>query len=510
MKPILFLIWFTLSPFLLLGQPGFSKVYQLEPSHANDMNSLVIDNDTIVLFQAAFDTTVNQWGLRLVKIDSFGNVLFTSFLSDSTTNYTRSLGGNDMIKTSDGGYAFAANYSMDADTIFLAKYNHAGEKEFVRYYAPPVSNTDFFACRTLHQLSDGGFFLMTYYSLETTNYFSLSLLRVDASGEELWRRNYVAQDTVFVVHNLVEINKNHFVISGSIGSPPNIPNIDSWNRPYILGIDSLGNKIQYWEGVDDAVILGFIVAPDGGYLYSTLKVFRFANYTKVRPGLVKIDTLFNEQWNYYVDQPLSVTAHYANIVRTPDGHYVASGAGGYPYSERPGIHTKITEEGEVLWERLDRAAYNGVKGTRNRFHSTGVLSSGSIISCGSTWITEPNGYSEKGWLVKLSPGGCMDDTDTLDCWVGATVVDIKKPPPSQEIQVYPNPVGDELTIQLTGDLHQKSYIYFYDVTGRFLRKQRLDSAYNVLTISDLPKGMIFYTINSTEGVLRHGKLVVDR
>ncbi len=505
MKPIFFLIYFALSPLLLFGQAGFSKVFQLEPNHANDLNSLVIDNDTIVLFQAAFDTSVNNWGLNLVKLDTLGNILFTNFLSDSVSHFIRSMGGNEIIKTHDRGYAFAATYSWDDDTIFLAKYNHAGEREFVRYYAPPVANTDFFACRTLHQLSDGGFFLMTFYSLDTTNYFSLSLLRVDADGDELWRKAFVAEDTSRLMTSILELDNNSFLLSG--GKYRFLPSGENYTFPNIIVLDSLGNILQEWMGEKNTGMLNFIRTDDGGFIYTGGKVLIQGASSKTIPLIGKVDSNFSEEWVHYVNQPAATTAHYTSLSKTPDGHYIASGEGGYPYSERPGIHTKITDSGEVLWERLDRAEYSGVKGTRNLIRSTGVLSSGSIISCGSTWITEPYGYSEKGWLVKISPGGCIDDTDTLDCWAGATVVSATETPQAEAIAIYPNPVDDELTVNLNGYQPKEAAIYFYDLLGRFLRKERVHIGRNMLSVSDLPTGLIFYEVRDSGVLMTLGKLV---
>jgi len=500
MKQVVFVICFVLSPFLLFAQPGFSKVFQNVSSHANDFNDLVIDNDTIVLFQAAFDTTANQWGLNFVKLDTFGNIVFANFLSDSTTNYTVSQGGNDMIKTSDGGYAFAANYSMDADTIFLAKYNHAGEKEFVRYYAPPVANTDFFACRTLHELSSGGYFLMTFYSLETTNYFSLSLLRVDTNGDELWRKNFVAVDTSRLMTSILELDSNSFLLSG--GKYRFLPSGENYTFPNLIIVDSLGNTVQEWIGEKNTAMLNFTRTDDGGFIYTGGKVFIQGTSSKTILLIGKVDSNFSEDWIHYVNQPAATTSHYTSILETPDGHYVASGEGGYPYSERPGIHTKITDSGEVLWERLDRAESNGVQGSRNLIRSTGVLSSGSIISCGSTWITEPYGYSEKGWLIKISPGGCV--YDTIACWPVASQEPFAQA--KEQLLVYPNPSSDYVTFQGIG----KGEVVITNLLGQEVKRLRMNGLYPAeWSVGDVARGLYVYRLVDFGVVLDVGKIVVE-
>ncbi len=514
MRNTIFLFLFLgLTPMSSQAQVGFDSVYHFIPTHAEDLHALVVDNDTLVVMRAGFDTLVNKWGINLLKMDTFGNVIFSQMLSDSMGSHIVSQWGNKLIKTADGGYAYGASYAHNPDCkecIFFVKYKHSGDVDFIRYYETPDTNALIFAVNNLLQLDDGGYFLFSFYEPDDGENIP-RLIRIDAQGNELWHRDYAAGDTSVAFLDVLSLSSNEIVVSGyKYKFAPSY--IYIFAKPYIFKMDTTGNIIhEVFDDADSLLSASFVATDDGGYLQTVEKITQFDPYYKSIAGIRKLDSNFHQEWIRYMDPYPNVTGMaYLDIVQTTDGHYVASGGRGFAGTDKPAMHIKIKEDGTVLWERFDFSHYGNTKGIKAYARASAVLSSGSIVSVGSTRITEPYGYSEKGWLIKISPGGCVYETDTLDCWAGATVVDIKKPPPSQEIQVYPNPAGDELTIQLTGDLHQKAYVYFYDVTGRLLRKQRLDSAYNVLTISDLPKGMIFYTINSTEGVLWHGKLVVDR
>ena len=73
--------------------------------------------------------------------------------------------------------------------------------------------------------------------------------------------------------------------------------------------------------------------------------------------------------------------------------------------------------------------------------------------------------------------------------------------------VYPNPFSDDLTVSLDDAVYPASYIYFYDVVGRFLRKQLVLKGANEINTTSLPSGMIFYEVRTPTDVLVRGKLV---
>ena len=488
------------------AQIVLDSVYQIIPNYPNDMHAMVVDEDTLVIMQSLYDTTNNGWSINLFKMDTLGNILYSNLIVDSLGAHLRNLWGNKMIKTSDGGYAYAAGYVHNPaceDCIFLAKYKHSGEIDYVKYYQKPDTSYTLFAINNLLQLEDGGYFLFSFYYDE--NYVSVPhLIRTDAEGTELWSRDYPATgDTSVIFHGVTAIPNQKYILSGL---KVNYNGPTPFGLSYMIIIDSLGNIMKESLGEGEANWSDEILpTDDGGYLQLISKT-KFTPYhsTKSLGGIRKLDSTLKEEWVRYIDFAPIPGAMYTSLVKTLDGNYVACGPRGLDGTGKTSMHIKISDTGDVIWERFDKAHWNGEEAYVNRPRAIGVLSSGSTVSVGSAFTFSGG---ELGWVFKITPGGCV--YDTVGCWPAQPDA-TQNPMETIDISVYPNPATDELTIQLTGDLHQKAYIYFYDVTGRFLRKQRLDLTYNILTISDLPKGMIFYTINSTEGVLRHGKLVVDR
>ncbi len=511
---LLLCVWLT--PKTGLAQNPLDSVYYFVPGYGEDFHALAVDNDTLVVMRAGFDTLVNKWGINLLKIDTLGNILYSNMLSDTIGSHIVSLYGNKIIKTSDGGYAYGASYAHNPackDCIFFAKYKHSGELDFVKYYQRPDTTALLFAVNNILQLEDGGYFLFSFYILPNAVQVP-HLIRTDAIGNELWSRDYGAEgDTNVVFADAIAMGSNKFVITGGKDKTVPVYVLESVN-PYLMIMDSLGNIIKEYNGKDSLASTNIEQADDGGFIQTITKVKTFSDPFYTVAGIRKLDSNFVEQWVRYTDDTgFFGMMEYLDLIKTLDGNYIACGPKGLQWlgDSKTAMHIKISESGEVIWERFDDAHYwNGEETNGGYPWAIGALSSGSTVSVCSVKV--PN-KGERGLLLRITPGGCVH-ADTIGCWAGSVVSTTQAPVVSLEVQVYPNPATDELTIQLTGDLHQKAYIYFYDVTGRLLstdrsggRKHQLRSGYNVLDISDLHEGMIFYTINSKEGVLAHGKLV---
>ena len=105
-------------------------------------------------------------------------------------------------------------------------------------------------------------------------------------------------------------------------------------------------------------------------------------------------------------------------------------------------------------------------------------------------------------LTVTNQYGSSTMCDTLYLGVVATQeVDIQV-----DVHVWPNPFSDYLMVSLYDYYPQNAYIYFYDITGRFLRKERVRNGTNELDVSDFPKGMVFYEVRDGVVLLGRGKV----
>jgi hypothetical protein len=75
------------------------------------------------------------------------------------------------------------------------------------------------------------------------------------------------------------------------------------------------------------------------------------------------------------------------------------------------------------------------------------------------------------------------------------------------INVYPNPVSDFLIIESTNDIDGR-LIKIFNSNGSLFKTKTLNQSREELNISDLPKGMYFYSIDKKNGTIETGKFVI--
>ena len=76
-----------------------------------------------------------------------------------------------------------------------------------------------------------------------------------------------------------------------------------------------------------------------------------------------------------------------------------------------------------------------------------------------------------------------------------------------EASIFPNPMSNSLTINLSEGLVNKANIELYDAVGRLVIKESLANAHNTINVSNLQDGIYIYKISSSGSSLKVGKLV---
>ncbi len=138
-----------------------------------------------------------------------------------------------------------------------------------------------------------------------------------------------------------------------------------------------------------------------------------------------------------------------------------------------------------------------------------MLSNGVLISGfpGATyqWYTCPNTIitgatsqtytptAEGDYKVSITLGGC---TVTSSCET-VTVLGNASFEFKNKFKIYPNPTTSHITIQFSNLNNAKLEVY--DINGRVLQNQNLNSTSNTVDISRLPSGMYLFKVSSDEG-----------
>jgi hypothetical protein len=78
---------------------------------------------------------------------------------------------------------------------------------------------------------------------------------------------------------------------------------------------------------------------------------------------------------------------------------------------------------------------------------------------------------------------------------------------TKEITVYPNPVSDNLNVNMAGI--QGANVSIFDITGKKVAQHNLTEKLNSINVASLANGMYVYQVNSnTNGTLKTGKFIV--
>ena len=491
MKKI-YLIWVILFTSLSLeAQVGFVKIYE-DTIGGTNYKDAVIDEDTIVVYGLAFDTLTYQQGLRFVKLDTFGNVLSSNFIMDTSVVLTTWQGSKAFIRTTDGGYAMMGSLLTAAGEMYLLKLHHDLSLDFIKMIPLSITTS---ALRFL-ELPDG------YLIAGTDQYPGLILdpvvLKIDKQANVVWRKSY-GTDLWEDVYSIKQLSDNEFVVLG-LGFKWNgvIGDYMGPSKGYALHIDSVGNELEYWQ-TDDGVIWDIAVLPDSSWI--CLSNFWVYNPTydtgDPKAMLFRLDKNKNLMWrkDLATDEMESWTTA---IAMTKDSNYIVSGI--LSYDDYRIFHLKIDPAGDSLWVRQDTLTQTQSWHPQTYVQNTLTLSTGSIITLGYTKRHVGDVYGTYGFVMKLSPDGCID---TLNCWPVANNEPFAQ---AKEVAVYPNPFGTYLTVNLP-DYPKNAYIYFFDITGRFLRKERVRHGANELDVGDFPKGMVFYEVRDGVVLLGRGKVV---
>ena len=156
-------------------------------------------------------------------------------------------------------------------------------------------------------------------------------------------------------------------------------------------------------------------------------------------------------------------------------------------------------------EFINISGSHNVNGNQNTFPNN-PQSFGNNVGSGWNYkfkFTAPGSY---GYHCDPHQGNMMGSITVLN---NASTLDLAS---SKLITVYPNPVSETLNINLPDDLFAKQQhvsVTIFNIIGKKLASEDVSSGKRVqFDVSDYPKGIYLYQINSQTGILKTGKITV--
>ena len=483
----------------LFAQPGFSKVYITSPDHANYFDDVLVDDDTIVVLGYTYNDTLDVSGRLIMKIDTFGNILSQSFFTDSLYELLSFAHKNDLIKTKDEGYAFwgvaVAKSGIEGnDKLFLQKVKKSGESQFVKFFEMLDDTSSLKVLNErIYQMEDEGYFLV---GLEQRGNYELDpvVLRTDKDGNLLWRRRYGDDDISESLIELVVLDNNQFVLGMLTGNGLSQDEFEGYSK--MIAVDSVGNVLWEWtSGAEIGWLDEFLPTDDKGWVLAASNYYWETLYggLNFQPKVVRLDSNFNIVWERAIPWSLSnpIPYRFESLVQHPSGDYIA--AGSFNTAVSPivnAVHYRITPSGDSVWMRFDSVILDQNIGWSNEIVATAILSSGSIVSCGHTRITDSNGTGDRGWIIKLNANGCVD---TLSCWpLGVHQLTIEQ----EQVLVFPNPATETVHFELKGNSEAfDGSIRITDILGKVIKEIPVRNSVLRWDVSLVSDGVYFYHLD---------------
>ncbi|MFM9951821.1 MAG: T9SS type A sorting domain-containing protein, partial [Saprospiraceae bacterium] len=229
--------------------------------------------------------------------------------------------------------------------------------------------------------------------------------------------------------------------------------------------------------------------------------------------LVRCDSNFNLLWEQRLSPTLWTHAYTNELLPTPDGHWIVSenvaltgpdftwtGAEG-----KAGCLTKVTSEGEILWQVCDSIHWDVAGAVSDEFVGGHVvLPSGSSILIGRTNRWQPSPPRSFGWMFKVDENGCMVESACM-----TDVVEVV--PEGIRMQIYPNPAREQLSLVLP-TLTKSANLHIFNSLGRLEYNEEIEAGTTekTLDISRLRPGFYSIRLNLEDGISFTRKLIVQR
>ena len=387
-----------------------------------------------------------------------------------------------------------------------------------------------FGALSLTASNTGGYYQTTFGD----EIFQKNIIKLDALGDIIWERSYEdgadfdnMRDIIKAKNGDILLTKDHFnyerrdIPDDNYFSPFNV----HANRVYRLspnGDVRWSSELGYEWFAND---LSHIVELDSGKIAVE---YRWEEDPEPDPDYDPGDTVPDCARIYIIDSlgtPLDTFTWYlddggaiASLSKADNGDLIGVGQYWKPGQPAPGqLRTsgwifRMNSNAELLWERI----VTDIRGdpTRNVFADVIEDDDGNLVIAGymDNVVDSIAQTSDNIWLIRLDADGCL----APGCGDRQVITATDEPVVAQEqeeILIYPNPVDQQLTIDIS-PLKNRSAIQYVEMIQQDGVKQwiyRVDgaarSAFNINT-SSYASGIYIMRLITKDGVIAVRKVIV--
>jgi len=314
--------------------------------------------------------------------------LSTTLVFASSMMWSQIFGGgsidvaNEIVSTSDGGYAVAGwTGSIDGSDFLLIKIDSFGNMKWNRTYGKEGSGGDL--ANSLVQTSDGGYALAGI--TDCFGSYDFYLVRIDVAGNLLWNQTF-GGSKIDQASAIVQTSDGGFALAGYTQSFSN-EYYDFW----LIKTDSFGN--MEWNKTYDQEGMSYpsslIKTSDGGF---ALGGEAFSEDGQFDFGMVKTDRDGNVEWTKTYGGEKWDQA--SSLIETSDGGFALAGiTNSYGSGDYDFWILKTDRAGNLLWNQTFGGSEN------DRANSLVESSDGEFVIAGRT-KSFGAGENDDLWLIK--------------------------------------------------------------------------------------------------------------
>lgn len=247
----------------------------------------------------------------VVKTDENGNELWNKTYGGADYDRAQSI-----IQISGGGYVITGgtySYGDAEGDIWLIKIDENGGEIWNRTFGGPGDQKAY----TVQQTADGGYIVAGFTDPSNDLRFDILLIKVDNSGNQIWRKTFGGSDTDNA-YSCQVTNDGGCILAGYTKSTGNGQE-DIW----LIKTDASGNEVwnKIFGGTGNDITYSARQTSDGGYIIGGFTNSKGSGGTDF--WLIKTDQNGNLVWDRTCGGPLN---EYAFSVReTSEGRFIAVG-----------------------------------------------------------------------------------------------------------------------------------------------------------------------------------------
>ncbi len=410
-----------------------------------------------------------QSDVYLIKTTAIGDIMWTKKMGGTNEDL-----GWSVQQTTDGGYiitGWTQSFGAGYFDVYLIKTSENGNTLWTKTYG----GTNFDEGKSVKQTVDGG-----YIIAGSTNSFNggVYLVKTTANGDTLWTKTYGGTGS-YDGYSVQQTNDGGYIITGQIENLGS----GSWDI-YLIKTTANGNTLwtKSFGGKGYDVGKSVSQTSDGGYIIAGLTNSFGAGGMDVY--LIKTTANGDNLWTKTFGGAGNDWGN--SVQQTKDGGYII---GGFTNSFGAGKEDFY----------LIKTDANGNTGC-NQGNTLTITSDPATKQTSASTITTTPATISSTLATMIGSGGKITSL-CLPTGMSELL------PNSENINIYPNPVQDNVNISLQQN-SKAALIRIYNICGALVREALIKKGATIISVSELTNGLYLYQIADISGnILETGKFM---